>query len=520
MQPHAPVDPSSDVPPSDPGFPAEPVLPLLARSGLGEHPLGQATQRAKVLEVHQVWEDVLVDTRHFRLTRDDAVSVGADLGHRWRFLGIDMGWVPRPMASVLPYAPPMWSEVTTEWRGDFHAPDHALPLRRDHELFVRHGDRYEARILSGWGGFAERDGEQVELSTLVAEGLAHTEGDELVVPMVDGLRLYVEIDGVGFYAHLVFEGTPLLQRNAGQVDYPLLSVGSLVGFVGMLFGLVVMFSPAPPQNELVEVPERILQLVVEAPTPDDPAPKTDKVDPGEGERAKDDEGKRGLETASRDKAKGSPREVAQKTLDRQVAENAGVLGALAELGADDGMFASSQMSAALLDGVGGLHGKTGTQLGSHGLGGRGDQLGGGGTVEGLGGGLGTNGLGSGRTGYGSDGGIGGGKGDGRIREVGQGPIVLGALDRGVIDEVIKRHLTQIRYCYQRELQRDTSLAGKVVMKFTIAKDGSVSSANAQKSTLGNASVDQCLVGRFLRMQFPEPEGGGIVIVSYPFVFGS
>ena len=26
------------------------------------------------------------------------------------------------------------------------------------------------------------------------------------------------------------------------------------------------------------------------------------------------------------------------------------------------------------------------------------------------------------------------------------------------------------------------------------------------------------MGRFLKMQFPEPKGGGIVIVSYPFVF--
>ena len=36
--------------------------------------------------------------------------------------------------------------------------------------------------------------------------------------------------------------------------------------------------------------------------------------------------------------------------------------------------------------------------------------------------------------------------------------------------------------------------------------------------MGSASVEQCVVGRFMRMQFPQPKGGGIVIVSYPFLF--
>ena len=36
--------------------------------------------------------------------------------------------------------------------------------------------------------------------------------------------------------------------------------------------------------------------------------------------------------------------------------------------------------------------------------------------------------------------------------------------------------------------------------------------------MGNASAESCIVGRFLRMQFPQPKGGGIVIVSYPFIF--
>ena len=54
---------------------------------------------------------------------------------------------------------------------------------------------------------------------------------------------------------------------------------------------------------------------------------------------------------------------------------------------------------------------------------------------------------------------------------------MGALDKSLIDAVIKRNMNQIRYCYQRELTKNPSLGGKIVVKFTIAKDGSVSKAS-------------------------------------------
>jgi len=59
-----------------------------------------------------------------------------------------------------------------------------------------------------------------------------------------------------------------------------------------------------------------------------------------------------------------------------------------------------------------------------------------------------------------------------------------------------------------------------VVKFVIAKDGSVSSASTKASTLNNPIVEKCINARFMRMRFPSPKGGGIVIVSYPFVFNT
>jgi hypothetical protein len=159
----------------------------------------------------------------------------------------------------------------------------------------------------------------------------------------------------------------------------------------------------------------------------------------------------------------------------------------------------------------------GAQFGSGGLGSRGTGLGGGGWAEGIGG-LGTHGIGSGRNGYGAGGSHFGAKGEGAIGRVGGDPIILGALDRSFIDEVIKRHLNGIRYCYQRELQKNPTLAGKVVQRFAIGRDGRVTGAYTKASSLGSRVVEECIENRIWRIRFPEAHGQ--VIVTYPFIFSS
>jgi hypothetical protein len=56
------------------------------------------------------------------------------------------------------------------------------------------------------------------------------------------------------------------------------------------------------------------------------------------------------------------------------------------------------------------------------------------------------------------------------------------------------------------------------VKFVISKTGSVSKASTKTTTMANKAVEGCINSRFMRFKFPEPKGGGIVIVSYPFIF--
>ncbi|MEQ1572390.1 MAG: AgmX/PglI C-terminal domain-containing protein, partial [Myxococcota bacterium] len=133
--------------------------------------------------------------------------------------------------------------------------------------------------------------------------------------------------------------------------------------------------------------------------------------------------------------------------------------------------------------------------------------------------VGLGGLGS--SGYGRGGGPFGALGEYARAEVATGePVVLGSIDRNLIQRVIRRYLNQIRYCYERELTRSPGLQGKVVVRFVIAANGAVAASEVRTSTLGSPEVEACVAGRFLRMEFAPIPGGGQVVVNYPFVFAN
>jgi len=95
--------------------------------------------------------------------------------------------------------------------------------------------------------------------------------------------------------------------------------------------------------------------------------------------------------------------------------------------------------------------------------------------------------------------------------------VSGFLSREQIERVVRRHSRGIRYCYERELQDDPELEGRIVANWTIDLDGHVSRRSIENNSMGNRNVESCLLREIGRMRFPEPDGG-MVVVSYPFSF--
>jgi len=112
-----------------------------------------------------------------------------------------------------------------------------------------------------------------------------------------------------------------------------------------------------------------------------------------------------------------------------------------------------------------------------------------------------------------------GRNPGGVPPVRIGTAVLkGALDREIIRREIRKHLNEVRFCYQKELQGKPDLSGRVMVQFTILGTGRVAGAAIQSSTMNHSGVETCLTQAVTRWSFPQPKDGGIVVVSYPFMF--
>jgi hypothetical protein len=90
----------------------------------------------------------------------------------------------------------------------------------------------------------------------------------------------------------------------------------------------------------------------------------------------------------------------------------------------------------------------------------------------------------------------------------------------VIESIIRRRQYRIRLCYERQLNFNSKLAGKIAMHFVIGAKGSVVKANISEDTMKNESVRNCVLDEVKSWIFPSPEGGTLVNVDYPFVFES
>jgi len=216
----------------------------------------------------------------------------------------------------------------------------------------------------------------------------------------------------------------------------------------------------------------------------------------------------------------------ERARSRDIARNAGVLAVLRELdgspfGAESPYGRADSLGDEPTNALGSLTGDSlGENAGFGGLGLRGSG-GSGGTGEGtIGlGNLGTIGDGSG-SGYGS--GAGGLRGRRatvprvRIGEV----TVVGGLAREVARRVLRRHINEVRFCYEQAVTRDPELAGDVTLQLVVSPQGSVAASTVSASSLGNPSVEGCVARAGRRWTFPAPDGGGIARVNAAYALST
>jgi len=350
------------------------------------------------------------------------------------------------------------------------------------------------------------------------------------------------------------EKDPLLIRTA---------IGSVLLFLLMVVGL--SFLPKPVPVTIDEIPERFQKIVIKK-RPKIPSSKDGLIAKGEESKQGGSvmgkggpfigpEGEAGRKDLPRKEEKAQmilpqskpkeasppqiqpPKETAkaqsnQKVTDADRAKKVGLLKAFSK-------GSASKEAQNLLGGAGvgpegpggfddfgkavqGARGKTLEETGgAGGKGLKGVEAGGGGKTVGIDGPS-TGGLGRGYYGDGIGEGISGPgrfgqKGEHAISIVSENVQVLSGLSKDIINAVVARHRSEIRSCYESALQRNPGLRGKVVMAFNIQPNGVVSYAAPKESTIGDASLENCIASKIKTWIFHKPEAPVVTEVSaYPF----
>ncbi|MFZ5468447.1 MAG: TonB family protein [Myxococcota bacterium] len=485
-------------PPTAKPAPAKPAPTALAGTGknaavLFNEPLpAEATpsEDGKVLQVALLWGDTLINVQHF----GDGVPVSIGEGRHNRFhvyspsVGDTFTLASSKGSSMLVNIPSTAGVVVSS-RGDTHKSKEQL--------------RAEGKLRASDGP---------------------TRADAIELGLHD--RVQVSLENVAFIIRYVRPSAAVNFSRMEEADFSFFKIASICIMAAIALVAAMLLTPqteGSTSDDIFQNPSKYVKLLVKPEKKIELKKFQDLSGLAEGAKAKEKEGKFGKQDAKKDQAdpskKGSPIVDANKREeDRKKVMAAGLLGALGgAAGGASNVFGPGGLGTGINNALGGLQGGAGLgdAHGVGGLGSRGTGPGGGGTGLGLGG-LGTKGSGRGRGGYGS---IDlGGRGKDTTRVVPGKTTVIGGLSKDVIAKVIKRHQNEIKFCYEQELQKTPDLSGKVAVMFTIDPTGAVAEANVSESSLGSANTESCMLGRIRRWKFPEPQGGGVVTVTFPWIF--
>lgn len=99
--------------------------------------------------------------------------------------------------------------------------------------------------------------------------------------------------------------------------------------------------------------------------------------------------------------------------------------------------------------------------------------------------------------------------------------VQGPLDKDIVRRIVRAHMNEIRFCYNKALQKEPELRGRATVRFAIGADGTVQATErveVDPESDGMIAVADCAALAIRRWTFPKTEGGASTLVTYPFSF--
>lgn len=389
------------------------------------------------------------------------------------------------------------------------------------------GAGFRILLPTGTNARVRTEGKEISLEDLIKSGKAQSvdvpvKGGTFEIGLEDRVNIeFGKLQVIARYTRPQVTGKrPLGER----LDVNFISTLIILLLIGVAFERMIAitdFSKSEGDDDLFKNKDRFAKYIAKQ----EEIKKPDQLSGVKaGEKAKDEEGKFGKKEAIQKEAapskKGAPVvDKDKREKDREKVAKAGLLGLLGEQAATSDIFGPAGRGTGLNDAIGGISGAAanGDAYGVGGLGARGGGAGGGGNGLGIGG-LGGHGGGRGRGGGGEF--DLGGKGKGVTQFVPGNTHVIGGLTADEVGRIIRRHWNEIKYCYEKELSKDPNLAGKVGVAFQIGPIGDVVTAKVSETDLHSNNVEECMLSNVRRWKFPNPRGGGVVDVNYPFIFSA
>lgn len=442
------------------------------------------------------------------------------------------------LLGVSHYAKPKKITIGETRKTDVFISSEGLPVE-EFPLVRYMDDDYVLTFTSHMEGEIEVGGQLNSLQAL--RGSSHARKDDhfsesYQVRMASSSRAIVHWGGATFALRFVVPPEPIPRSFWKDVDLHFLNVVLMSLFFHLALVVTLLVYPYDTESlreDLFDKPDRFAQLILEPQKQTETNKNLLDNLKKEVEKKKEELSKK-VEEEKPKPTKPDPLKVAKvqppvkARQPTQAEKSAAVKEKFSKLFAGGG---SGSGPGSLLGGGGGgsLSGTLSNVIGTAGVGsatagmaglgirGTGPLTGGGvGTSRGIAG-IGTTGrLGGGGMAYGSNVGLGGRKDRGAL-DIGP-PRIEGALPADVIKKVIDENRNQIRYCYEKELQANQNLEGRVAMTWVISATGSVATVTVRDTTLKNPNVENCIKQKIQNWKFPAPAGGGVVTVNYPFIF--
>ena len=394
----------------------------------------------------------------------------------------------------------------TDSRNTFVVPVSNLPPA--YTLFEYINNQYTLVFTEQMDGKVKVGDSDLTFAALKQQGLAKKRGAAYALPLTENMKGRVSVGEVSLLFQFVTpppeppkpELPPGVKggfwQGIDQFFFSILAVSLFIHFSGAGY---IACQPQPEERELSldELPDRFAKVMmpVEIKKPE-PVKEVAKV--VEKADEKKEEKKEEPKASVAEKKAALNQKVASKGLLK-------ILGSSGGAGALQDVLGDSTGGAAISDA---LNGAGGVAIADSSAGG--PKGGGAGAAAGIGD-LGTSGAGNVNLGD---------KGNtvirGRVADAAP-EVESKDVDRDALARYVRSRKAAIQGCYEKELKRNPSLKGKVVVRFTITKMGRASDIGIEEDTMGNEAVGSCIKSIIRGWVFPfKPEDD--VPVAYPFVF--